>query len=102
MQFVEFENRDGARFSWNVLPTTRLDALRMAVPIGCLYSPLKPINGLGTVRYRPILCANSSCGAILNPYWYHIPSDFCSGVVFACFSCFPHTHRTHNRTSSYF
>jgi len=69
MQFVNFENKDGARFSWNVLPTSRLDMLSLAVPVGCLYTPLKPINGLGTVKYRPILCGSQSCGAILNPYW---------------------------------
>jgi len=70
MQFVDMENRDGVRFSWNVLPTNRVSAQRLAVPIGCLYTPLKPLQGLGTVNYKPVLCPNAQCGAILNPYWY--------------------------------
>jgi hypothetical protein len=70
MQFTDLENRDGARFSWNVLPTDRVSAQRMSVPIGCLYSPLKPLNGLAIVKYKPLNCINSACGAMLNPYWY--------------------------------
>lgn len=45
MQFVEQEQRDGARFSWNVFPTNRLEAAKMAVPLGCMYTPLKQIPG---------------------------------------------------------
>jgi hypothetical protein len=43
-------------FRWNYLPSTRLEAARMAVPISCMYTPLKPIEGLATVNYQPILC----------------------------------------------
>lgn len=45
MQFVEQEQRDGARFAWNVFPTSRIEAARMAVPLGCMYTPLKQIPG---------------------------------------------------------
>lgn len=62
------ENRDGARFSWNVFPNSRMEATRMAVPVGVMYTPLKPIDGLATVNYQPISCKNTSCGSVLNPY----------------------------------
>ncbi len=68
MQFVDFENKDGARLSWNVLPTNLADEKRLAVPLGLLYTPLKPIVGLGTVSYKPISCANQNCRAYLNPF----------------------------------
>lgn len=72
MQFIEGEQKDGARFSWNVLPSSRLEATRMAVPIGCLYTPLKPIVNANTplvvVPYAPLPCKQTTCGAILNPY----------------------------------
>jgi hypothetical protein len=31
------EQRDGVRFSWNVWPSSRLEATRIVVPLGCLY-----------------------------------------------------------------
>jgi len=31
------EAKDGVRFSWNVWPTSRIEAARMSVPIGCMY-----------------------------------------------------------------
>jgi protein transport protein SEC23 len=30
------EARDGIRFSWNVWPTTRLEATRIVIPLGCM------------------------------------------------------------------
>lgn len=30
------EQKDGARFSWNVWPSTRIEATRIVVPLGCL------------------------------------------------------------------
>jgi hypothetical protein len=30
------EQRDGTRFSWNVWPSSRLEATRIVVPLGCL------------------------------------------------------------------
>nr|CAD7590259.1 unnamed protein product [Timema genevievae] len=35
------EDRDGVRFTWNVWPSSRLEATRLVVPLGCLYQPLK-------------------------------------------------------------
>ena len=68
MQFVEAEQRDGARFSWNVFPTSRLESARMAVPLGAMYTPLKAIPNLATVQYPPIYCKQATCAAVLNPY----------------------------------
>jgi hypothetical protein len=30
------EQRDGVRFSWNIWPSTRLEATRIVAPLGCL------------------------------------------------------------------
>ena len=35
------EDRDGVRLSWNVWPSSRLEATRMVVPLAALYTPLK-------------------------------------------------------------
>ena len=42
----EVEATDGVRFSWNVWPSSRLEATRMVVPLGCMYTPLKAIENL--------------------------------------------------------
>ena len=68
MQFVDQEQRDGARFSWNVFPTSRLESARMAVPLGCMYTPLKQIPGMAQVPYHPVMCKATNCETILNPY----------------------------------
>lgn len=60
------EERDAVRFSWNVWPSSRLEATRIVVPVGCLYSPMKTRYDVPPLSYDPIRC--SGCGAILNPY----------------------------------
>ena len=61
------EARDGARFSWNVWPSSRIEATRCVVPLGCLYTPLKRIDHMpGPLAYDPIKC--NGCGAVLNPF----------------------------------
>jgi protein transport protein SEC23 len=61
------EERDGVRFSWNVWPSSKLEATRIVVPAGCLYSPLKRLEGMPPpLAYDPIRC--NGCGAILNPF----------------------------------
>jgi protein transport protein SEC23 len=37
----EVEDRDGIRLSWNVFPSTRMEANRLVVPVSCLLTPLK-------------------------------------------------------------
>lgn len=61
------EDRDGIRLSWNVWPSSRLEATRMVVPLGALYTPLKERPDLPPIQYDPVLCARGSCRAILNP-----------------------------------
>lgn len=60
------EDRDGIRFTWNVWPSSRIDATRLVVPLGCLYQPIKE-RVLPPILYDPVLCTRSTCRAILNP-----------------------------------
>ncbi|KAJ3104626.1 GTPase-activating protein S23 [Phlyctochytrium planicorne] len=66
--FEEIEDTDGIRLSWNVWPSSALEAKRMVVPIGCLYTPLKDRGEAASLlRYEPVTC-KPPCRAILNPY----------------------------------
>uniref|UniRef100_A0A7S2W7G0 Protein transport protein SEC23 n=1 Tax=Rhizochromulina marina TaxID=1034831 RepID=A0A7S2W7G0_9STRA len=60
------EERDGARLSWNLWPSNRLEATRIVVPVGCMYTPLKKWSNMPILPYDPIRC--SGCGSTLNPY----------------------------------
>ena len=61
------EDRDGVRLSWNVWPSSRLEATRMVVPLAALYTPLKERTDLPPIQYDPVMCARQNCKAILNP-----------------------------------
>lgn len=61
------EDRDGVRITWNVWPSSRLDATRLVVPLGTLYQPIKERPDLPPIQYDPVLCTRSTCRAILNP-----------------------------------
>ncbi|NXQ04681.1 SC23A protein, partial [Vidua macroura] len=69
--FLEFiqqnEDRDGVRFSWNVWPSSRLEATRMVVPVAALFTPLKERPDLPPIQYEPVLCSRTTCRAVLNP-----------------------------------
>ncbi|CAB1458305.1 unnamed protein product, partial [Pleuronectes platessa] len=69
--FPEFiaqnEERDGVRFSWNVWPSSRLEATRMVVPVAALFTPLKERPDLPPIQYEPVLCSRATCRAVLNP-----------------------------------
>ncbi|ODQ64249.1 protein transport protein SEC23 [Nadsonia fulvescens var. elongata DSM 6958] len=67
MDFEEIEEIDGVRFSWNFLPSTRLEASRTVVPISALYTPLREKPDLPVLQYEPIVC-RAPCRAVLNPY----------------------------------
>lgn len=58
----------GVRLSWNVWPSSRIEATRNVVPIAALYTPLKIREDLPPVLYEPVAC-KPPCRAILNPYW---------------------------------
>ncbi|GAB1599854.1 protein transport protein Sec23A-like isoform X1 [Argonauta hians] len=62
------EDRDGIRFSWNVWPSSRIEATRMIVPLGSLFTPLKERVDLPPLQYDPILCSRQTCRAVLNPF----------------------------------
>uniref|UniRef100_A0A8B9F6Z6 Protein transport protein SEC23 n=1 Tax=Amazona collaria TaxID=241587 RepID=A0A8B9F6Z6_9PSIT len=71
LEFIQQnEERDGVRFSWNVWPSSRLEATRMVVPLACLLTPLKERLDLPPVQYEPVLCSRPTCKAVLNPLWY--------------------------------
>jgi len=71
---------NGIRMSWNIWPSTRLDATRIIVPVGCIYSPLKATQNLQLVEYEPVRCKGRDCDAVLNPY---VMVDFHS----KCWTC---------------
>ena len=48
------EMRDGIRFSWNHWPCNKVNAARIVVPIGCLYTPLKEIENMPLVNYAAV------------------------------------------------
>ena len=76
--FDEAEDQDGVRFSWNVWPSSRLEATRLIVPLAALYTPLKDTTSLTTLPYQPIYC-KGPCKTILNPNWY--VQSVCVAVV---------------------
>lgn len=61
MSYEDIEKATGARLSFNAWPTSRLEATRLVVPLGALYTPLSPAT---VVPYEPIPCR--SCRALLN------------------------------------
>ena len=58
----------GVRLSWNVWPSSKIEATRTVVPISALYTPLKQREDLPPVLYEPVTC-KPPCRAVLNPYW---------------------------------
>ncbi|KAF8471836.1 protein transporter SEC23 [Kalaharituber pfeilii] len=66
-QWSLIEDTDGVRMSWNVIPSSRLEASRLVVPIGVLYTPLKEKAEQSVVQYEPVAC-KAPCRAVLNPY----------------------------------
>ena len=65
--FAELEEADGVRLTWNVWPSTRIEAAKCVVPFAALYSPVKPLGpNAPVVAYDPVRC--KGCGGVLNPY----------------------------------
>ncbi|KZV67256.1 protein transporter SEC23 [Peniophora sp. CONT] len=67
MNFEDVEERDGVRLSWNVWPSSRIEANRTVVPIAALYTPLKEREDQPAVLYEPVTC-KPPCRGVLNPY----------------------------------
>lgn len=70
MDFEAAEELNGVRFSWNTFPSTKLEANKIVIPLGCLYKPLmiRTSYELPVAQYDPIFCLNTNCKSILNPY----------------------------------
>uniref|UniRef100_A0A671TXD9 Protein transport protein SEC23 n=1 Tax=Sparus aurata TaxID=8175 RepID=A0A671TXD9_SPAAU len=83
------EDRDGVRFSWNLWPSSRLEATRLVVPVSCLFTPLKERPDLPPVQYEPVLCSRANCKAVLNPL---CQVDF-RAKIWACNFCFQRNPR---------
>ncbi|KAB8648480.1 hypothetical protein FH972_026136 [Carpinus fangiana] len=66
-QWNDVEERDGIRLSWNTFPSSRMEASRLVVPIGALYTPLKEKPDTPLLQYEPVTC-RQSCRALLNPF----------------------------------
>ncbi|EEH16079.2 protein transporter SEC23 [Paracoccidioides brasiliensis Pb03] len=66
-QWSEVEDRDGIRLSWNTFPSTRMEASRLVVPIGAIYTPLKEKPESPLLQYEPVTC-KQPCRAVLNPF----------------------------------
>ncbi|KAG5461185.1 MAG: hypothetical protein BJ554DRAFT_6657, partial [Olpidium bornovanus] len=64
-QFEQMEDQDGVRLSWNVFPSSRLEANRMVVPVAALYTPLKEREDLPPILYEPVTC-KSPCRALVT------------------------------------
>jgi len=63
--FIQPEDVNGVRMSWNVWPRRREDIEHIGAPLGCLYSPFASTQNLHQVDYDPIKC---QCGGVLNPF----------------------------------
>ncbi|KAH3917420.1 protein transporter SEC23 [Parastagonospora nodorum] len=63
----DVEDRDGVRLSWNTFPSSRMEASRLVVPIGALYTPLKEKTDTPLLQYEPVVC-RAPCKGVLNPY----------------------------------
>lgn len=72
MSWSEFiqqnEDRDGVRLSWNVWPSTRIEATKLVVPMAAMITPLKERPELPPAQYDPVLCGRPQCRAVLNPF----------------------------------
>jgi protein transport protein SEC23 len=67
---LQNEERDGVRLTWNVWPSTRIEATKLVVPMAAMVTPLKERPDLPPAQYEPVLCGRSQCRAVLNPLWY--------------------------------
>eukprot|EP00898_Chlorokybus_atmophyticus_P006829 jgi/Chlat1/7147/Chrsp57S06816 len=86
MDFHEAEALDGLRFAWNVWPSSRIEAARLVIPFGVLFTPLKVITDAPVLGYEPVHC--KTCRAVLNPY---CRVDF-QGKIWICIFCYQRNH----------
>ena len=70
MNFLEAEKIDGVRLSWNVWPTSRLEQVKLVIPLGVMYTPLMNQQEVYRCDYAPLKCRKEPCSAILSPWRY--------------------------------
>lgn len=44
--FLDLEERDGVRLTWNVWPNSRIEATKCVIPFASIYSPCKRVPNL--------------------------------------------------------
>lgn len=64
---VEKDEQNGIKFTWNSLPTTRTDSVKLIVPPGFHYTPAKKNENLQVLDYDPLLC--NVCKSVLSPHF---------------------------------
>ncbi|KAL7678306.1 hypothetical protein ACOME3_004536 [Neoechinorhynchus agilis] len=68
-QFIHSEEqRNGVRFSFNLWPSNRTDSAKSIIPLGVVFTPLRPRSDLPPITYEPVLCGRAQCRATLNPF----------------------------------
>ena len=65
MNYKEKDKSDWIRFSWNYFPNSHEEQSDIVVPLGCLYTPLKEIEGIKSLKHIPEYWRQ--CWVILNP-----------------------------------
>ncbi|KAL6557405.1 Protein transport protein S23 C [Orobanche minor] len=66
-EFLDLEAQDSVRMPWNVLPGTKVDAAKCAIPISAIYTPLKALPAsTPLLPYSPLRCR--SCRSVMNPF----------------------------------
>ncbi|CAD7945328.1 unnamed protein product [Amoebophrya sp. A25] len=64
-RFQAAEQQDGVRFSWNIWPPSRIDATRIVLPLGCVYTPLRQ-KMARVVSYEPLMCGGGTWSSRAN------------------------------------
>lgn len=69
-EVLDAEALNGIRMSWNVWPSTKLDAGKCHIPLAALYTPLHGVGVGGhpctVLNYSPLRCR--TCRGVLNPF----------------------------------
>jgi len=53
-------------FSFEGIPNSRIGVDNLHFPLGCMYSPVKPLEGREPLAYQPLEC--NTCRSFINPY----------------------------------
>ena len=84
--FAELEAQDGVRFTWNIWPSSKVEASKCVVPMAAVYTPLRGIPEKQPLPYVPLRCR--TCSGLLCPY---AQIDFMA-KLWVCPLCFQRNH----------